>query len=120
MTENERIELEAENDGYRNEFQRAYAHARMTTSIPNHRGRAAEFVKAGKVVVLACAPVYCRATDAILGESAKIILVVEDRAVAKKFVTALYNTDNGEMGDEHYEILPHEPTKPADNDETPF
>jgi hypothetical protein len=121
MNENERIELEAENDGYRNEFQRAHAWSRMTTPIKNERNKANELVAQGKTVVLQCSPVYCRITDGILGESVTIVSVGDDYESA---VGPVMNALCGESDEERYEVLPHTTTQNSvvtvTEDEIPF
>jgi len=121
MNENERIELEAENDGYRNEFQRAHAWSRMTTEIPNERNKANELVAKGKTVVLRCSPVYCRVTDGILGESVKIVSIGDDYESA---VGPVMNSLTEDPGDDRYEVLPHTPVQSvaatAEDDGVPF
>jgi hypothetical protein len=120
MNENERIELEAENDGYRNEFQRAHAWSRMTTEIPNERNKANELVAKGKTVVLRCSPVYCRITDGILGESVKIVSIGDDYESA---VGPVMNSLSEDPGDDHYEVLPgpwHLGVMVTDDDGIPF
>ncbi len=117
----ERAELDAENDGYRNEFQRAFAHASATTPRPTERRKAAELVASGKFVVLHCWAVYCRATDAILGESSKIVSVgdtYEDAAGPVLNELARENND-----DSYYTVLSPVPAKvaaPVESDECPF
>jgi len=108
MNENERAELEAENDGYSNELQRAHAWSRMTTPIKNERTKAMELVAKGKVVVLFCNPVYCRTTDGLLGQDVSIQSIGDDYESA---VGPLLNAmaSEAEFGDGHYEVLPHTP-----------
>jgi hypothetical protein len=89
-------------DGCTNEFQRAFAVSQMTTPRRNDRSKAAALVRAGKFVVLHCYPVYCRATDAVLGEACAIVSVANtyEEAVGK-----VLNAGEPDPED-RYEVLP--------------
>jgi hypothetical protein len=119
----ERQELDSENDGYANEFQRAHAWARMTTPIKNERKKAMALVAEGKTVVLFCNPVYCRITDGILGQDVSIVSVGHDYESAVGPVLNDMATE-AQLGDGHYEVLPHPPIvrdEPVSaNDDIPF
>ena len=125
MNENERAELEAENDGYRNELQRAHAWSHTTTEIKNERNKANQLVAQGKTVVLLCSPVYCRITDGILGESVTIVSVGNDYESAVGPVLNAMSSEE-QFGDGHYEVLPlHHPIQSeignsSTDDEIPF
>jgi len=123
MNLNERAELEAENDGYRNELQRAFAHSSATTPRRSERKKAAELVAAGKFVVLHCWAVYCRSTDAILGEESKIVSVGDTYEDAAGPVLNELARDNND--DSFYTVLSPVPATvaapaPATTDECPF
>jgi hypothetical protein len=110
MNENERAELEAENDGYTNDFQRAAAWSSITTPRKNERTKANELAAQGKTVVLFCHPVYCRITDGLIGEDVSIVSVGNDYESAVGPVLNAMATE-AEFGDGHYEVLPHPPTE---------
>lgn len=79
MNENERAELEAENDGYRNEWQRAMAWSKMQPHADD-RCRALELVRQGKFVAVEISPRYCQVTDAILGDHCHLLAAAASRA----------------------------------------
>lgn len=73
MTEYEYNELAAENDGYTNDYQRAFAYSCMTRKAQEARTKAAELVAAGRFVVVGFCPEHCPITDAVMGEHAFIV-----------------------------------------------
>ena len=84
MNENERAELEAENDGYSNDLQRALAVSRLNANLRNDRRKLPELLANGLTVYMLCETVYCRSTDAVLGETCKIVGCDQDHKVAHK------------------------------------
>jgi len=69
-------------DGYSNEFQRAAAFSQMTRNRRDETARAKTLASIGKFVVLSYYPVYCKATDAVIGEDNRIIGIAKDYETA--------------------------------------
>ena len=72
INEFERAELEAENDGYSNDYQRAMAVSSMRRKGDDLR-RAKALVADGYTVAVAFFPEHCSITDAVMGEYCSII-----------------------------------------------
>lgn len=72
MNEIERQEIEAENDGYQNEFQRAAAFSRMQPANDD-RAYAQQLVAEGRFVLVELAPRHCKITDAVIGEYVSVL-----------------------------------------------
>jgi hypothetical protein len=119
MNEQERFELDAENDGFTNDFQRALAvsHSRRA---PSQRGQAEALVAAGFAVVVERRPEYCGITDAILGESLTIAGHFKTRAEASAHAEA----SHCDFGDSTFEVWPREvpflPREVVTSDDLPF
>lgn len=69
-------------DGYTNEYQRALAFSQMTRVRKDELPRAKALAAIGKFVLVSYYTVYCRATDAILGEDNRIIGIAKDYETA--------------------------------------
>jgi hypothetical protein len=78
MNEQERIEREAEDDGYRNEFQRAAAWSALQ---PKHddRQKALGMIQDGLNVAVALTPRHCPITDAVIGNHVTILAFGDSR-----------------------------------------
>jgi len=121
MNELEREELEAENDGYRNDYQRALAASRAERK-PDDRGKASRLVAQGFSVLLARDPVYCRTTDAYSHEHVTVLCHHKDRRGCYEALKNLTMENRDE--DTRYEILPLLPEArvavPSTPDDCPF
>ena len=115
-----------EPDGYSNEFQRAYAHSQATTPRKNETDKAKQLAKSGKYVVLATYPIFCKHTDAILGDETTIEKVFDNREEANQYGEKQSEASHGEV---NYRVVgpedlvpkpqpPPEPTSP--DDDVPF
>jgi len=85
---NERFELEAEDDGYRNDYQRAHAVSSMRRDN-SQRARAMALVKDGYTVAVALFPEYCPITDGLLGEGLRIISSGSSPEIVRSAVNSL-------------------------------
>jgi hypothetical protein len=119
MNELERAELEAENDGYRNEYQRAAAWSAMQPKNDD-LGHAKRLSADGYCVAVAFTPRYCPVTDAVIGEYCTLI----SHASSPKLVhSALASLDlDPETRIEIWNDEPVAPPAPAPvaDDDVPF
>ena len=116
MNEFERAELDAENDGYTNDFQRAFAASHMRRK-PTVNGRAAAeaMVAQGLFVGVEFSPEYGSITDAILGTRFTLVA----HGLTREEVAAKLEPLQDELSDSRFEIWPHAPVEycPATRDE---
>jgi hypothetical protein len=119
MNEFERAELAAENDGFSNDSQRAFAvSCARRDHAPND---APALVALGFFVAVEHAPEYCRITDACMGTRTVVLGAYATREAAAAHCAASYD----ELGDSTFEVLPRVPApRPlppvASSDECPF
>ena len=120
MNEFERAELEAENDGFSNDYQRAFAVSHMRRK-PRTNGRAAAetLVAQGLFVAVEFSPEYCSITDGLLGEVCTLVAhgLTREEVVAR--LSDLRPLE--ELGDSRFEIWPQVkapalPVAPETND----
>jgi transposase len=124
MNEIERAEIDAEHDGYRNEWQRAAAWSSINKAPNPERAKALALVADGLHVAVTLSPVYCPVTDAVIGEYVTILAFGDDRAALLDAV----NRDGERTAwdaDTMYQIWPlSRPSAPAlapaVTDEVPF
>lgn len=119
MNEFERAELEAENDGFTNDYQRA-AFVSSLRRAPSCRVKALSLVQDGLHVAVEFSPEYCPITDALLGEQCVILASGPDRDAVRAEAEKHYCP----MSDARVEIWPlHREPKilvEPDNDDIPF
>jgi hypothetical protein len=101
MNEQERNELEAENDGFTNDYQRAAAASSMRRN-GGDRVRALSLVQDGLHVAVEWSPEYCPITDAVLGDRCTILAFGPDRLVVAEQAAKHHHP----LGDERIEIWP--------------
>ena len=111
-------------DGYSNEFQRAHAHSQSTTPRKNETEKAKQLAKAGKYVLLATYPIFCKHTDAILGNETTIEKVFNTREEAN---AEGEKQSEGSHGDVAYKVIGPEDLMPKkqeplspEGDDVPF
>ncbi len=111
-------------DGYSNDHQRAFAHSQATTPRANETKKAQELAKQGKYVVLVSSPVYCKTTDACLGDTTTIEHVFPTREEAEKYAEKFHSAEHS---DDMVQIIGPEDlepkksiTKPSPEDDIPF
>lgn len=116
MNEIERAELEAENDGYRNEFQRAAAWSAMQP-VNDDRAYAQALVRGGFFVAVEFSPRYCRITDTIIGEYAHVVRTGQTRKEVLDGIAFRQHDPDCRL-----EVWPHEvPSRcPWQDDDVPF
>lgn len=119
MSEQERVELEAENDGFRNEYQRAAAWSAMQPKN-DERWLAEKYVSEGYHVSVRLTPRHCKITDAAIGEDVWVIFYDRCRdIVMEKGIPAEVTSD------ERIQIWPmllqpNEPMPVVADDDVPF
>jgi len=107
-------------DGYSNDSQRAYALSQMETPRKNERKKAEELAKSGKYVIINTHPIYCKSTDAVLGDATVIEKVYDNEEEAKE---ALEKLETSYPGDNQYGFITPEtvnqkrqsPSTPSDD-----
>lgn len=121
MNEFERAEREAENDGCRNEYQRALAVSQMRHN--SGRAYAESLVQQGRTVLVQVTTAYCPMTDGILGEHVSVLRTGDDRREIERWMGGLpddYFDPEGRV--EILEPAPAcaQPCRPDPADEIPF
>ena len=111
-------------DGYSNDYQRAFAHSQATTPRNNETNKAKELAKQGKFVVLVSAPVYCKSTDACLGQDISIYHVAKTYDEASEKAEEIYKRTQGDydvqvIGSDDVKPKPATSNKEPDED-VPF
>jgi len=82
MITNQQIEMQAEDDGCRNEFQRAMALSQMEQPlVRDGRELANKLVSEGNHVSVSLTPRHCRYTDAVIGEHVTVFFADRSRQV---------------------------------------
>lgn len=105
MNEIERIELESENDGCRDEWQRAYADSRMRHD--SGRRYAEQLVAQGLHVIVEISTAYCPVTDGIMGEHVFVRRTGGTRGELEKWLASL--SEDYFDPETFVQIWPHEP-----------
>ena len=117
MLEQERIELEAENDGYSNESQRALANSRLNRRHHNAMPEALRMAADGLFVVVEEVNVYCPATDALMWVDFYIRGAYGERKAAVLVASGLYEHADGVQLIDSAFFKPAAPVAPAAEDE---
>lgn len=117
MNELERAELEAENDGFTNECQRALAYSRLSTPRRDASAETAKLVAAGNFVVVESWPVFCRSTDAFLFEESRVAAIFQTYARALEWASQQETDENNFLV---YPLVPPPAPQPVLSDYVPF
>lgn len=110
-------------DGYTNDSQRAFAHSQSTTPRRNEIEKAKQLAKNGNYVIVSEHPMFCKSTDACLGNEITIYKVCKSPVEAAEEMKKL--EPKMEHGDErYYTITPqdaiHRSEEPEGDDDIPF
>jgi hypothetical protein len=112
------------NDGYSNEYQRAYAHSQATQPrSEDETKKAEELVKKGKYVVMHRNDIHCKTTDAVLGCYASIDSVHDNMEDAQKKAEEIHKYSDGVdiISPESIKAKEHKPTvATTPEDDIPF
>jgi ferritin-like metal-binding protein YciE len=97
-------------DGYHNEHQRQHAVSRLEHSARQSgsevHDQIARLLASGRHVAVAFQPVYCRSTDAYIGESKSVMMHAPSREALDAALLARFETDDNFLDDGRIEILP--------------
>ena len=112
-------------DGYSNDSQRAFAHSQATTPRGNATKKAIELAKKGKFVLVVENPVYCKSTDACLGNDISIHGVFNNREDAEKEQEKFNVAEHSDtytriIGPDNLEPKKYKDTVGNDDEDVPF
>lgn len=120
MNEIERQELEAENDGYRNDYQRAMAVSQMRQEPSNGQAVAERFANEGLYAVVVEVPVYCKITDALLRNDIRCLGAFESLRAAEIRCNACDPEERPRIVSPPSDPDPRDVNAAADDEDVPF
>jgi hypothetical protein len=117
----EREEAQYQAGCFDNEFQAAYDLSRRTQEYPRDQAKAAAIAAAGRFAVVLYYFEYCRHTDAVLGQAAKLIADYATEAEAEAALALKGENDDPEH---YYAVVGPRPPQPPpsmeNSDDIPF